>query len=91
MFYTVETQISYLAEAKVNEPLYATTQVMGVDNKRLKVAHRLHRGTDAKLIASGEQTHVHVNTQAAKASAMDEGVYRRLEGLCTAQAQAVQA
>src|SRR6202035_2966250 len=53
MFYTVDTQISYLAEAKVNEVLYAITQVVSVDNKRLKVSHRLHRGSDAKLIASG--------------------------------------
>jgi len=91
MFYTVETRISYLAEAKVNEPLCATTQVVSVDNKRLKVLHQLRRGTDAKLIASCEQTHVHVDTQAGKASAIDESVYRRLESLCAAQAQATQA
>ena len=81
MFYTVETQINYLAEAKVNEPLYATARVQSVDNKRLKVLHHLHRGSDDKLIASATQTHVHVNTQAGKASAMDEDLYRSLESL----------
>jgi carnitine 3-dehydrogenase len=91
MLYTVDSQIAYLAEAKVNEPLYATTRVLSVDNKRLKVLHRLHRGSDDKLIATGEQTHVHVNTQDGKASAMDEDVYRRLESLRAAQPESVQA
>src|ERR1700726_305681 len=81
MFYTVDTRIAYLAEAKANEPLYATTRVLAVDNKRLKVLHHLHRGSDAELLATAEQTHVHVNTEAGKASAMDEDVYRRLESL----------
>jgi carnitine 3-dehydrogenase len=91
MLYTVDTQISYLAEAKVNEPLYATTQVVSVDDKRLKVLHRLHRVRDNALIASSEQTHLHVNTQAGKASAMDRDVRRRLEILLTAQAESARA
>ena len=89
MLYTVDTQISYLAEAKVNEPLYATTRVLSVDHKRLKVLHHLHRGSDDKLIATGAQTHVHVNSQAGKASAMDEDLYRRLESLRAAQSEPV--
>ena len=91
MFYTVDTQIAYLAEAKVNEPLYATTRVLSVDSKRLKVRHQLHRGSDDRLIATGEQTHVHVNTQAGKASAMDEDLYGRLENLRAMQPESVQA
>ena len=91
MLYTVDTQISYLAEAKVNEPLYATTQVVSVDDKRLKVLHRLHRVRDNALIASSEQTHLHVNTQAGQASAMDRDVRRRLEILLTAQAESARA
>jgi len=91
MFYTVDTQISYLAEAKVNEPLYATTRVLFVDDKRLKVRHHLQRGGDDKLIATGEQTHLHVNTAASKAAAMDEALYRRLEGLRAAHCASVEA
>ena len=74
MLYTVDTHVAHLAEAKVNEPLYATTQVLSVDDKRLKVTHRLYRGRDDALIATGEQTHLHVNTRAGKASPMDEEV-----------------
>jgi carnitine 3-dehydrogenase len=86
MFYTVDTQISYLAEAKVNDPLYDTVRIASLDNKRLRVTHRLHRARDDKLIASGEQTHVHVDTKAGKASAMGESLYHKLESLCSAQA-----
>jgi carnitine 3-dehydrogenase len=91
MFYTVNTQIEYHAEAKVDEPLYATTRVLSVDNKRLKVRHQLYRGSDDRLLASGEQTHVHVNTQTGKAAAMDEDLQRRLESLRAAQSESVRA
>jgi carnitine 3-dehydrogenase len=85
MLYTVDTQISYLAEAKVNEPLYATTHVLSVDDKRLKVQHHLHRGRDDKLIATAMQTHVHVDTAAGKACAMEEDLYKRFEAIRAAQ------
>jgi carnitine 3-dehydrogenase len=85
MLYTVDTQISYLAEAKVNEPLYALTRVLSVDAKRLKVQHHLHRGRDDRLIATGMQTHVHVDTAAGKACAMPEDLYERFEAIRAAQ------
>jgi carnitine 3-dehydrogenase len=87
MLYTVDTHIAYLAEAKVSEPLYATTRVLSVDDKRLKVRHCLHRGRDDTLIATCEQTHLHVNTKIGKASPMDPDVNRRLASLCGAHAE----
>jgi carnitine 3-dehydrogenase len=91
MLYTVDTHIEYLAEAKVNEPLYATTQVLSVDNKRLKVTHRLYRGRDGALIATGAQTHLHVDTRAGKASPLDAEVQRRLALLCAAPVASARA
>ena len=67
----------------------STTHVLSVDHKRLKVLHHLHRGSDDKLIATGAQTHVHVNTEAGKASAMDEDLYQRVESLRAAQPEPV--
>jgi carnitine 3-dehydrogenase len=86
MLYTVDTHLANLAEARVNEPLYATTQVLSVDDKRLKVKHRLYCGAADKLVATGEQTHLHVNTRVGKASPMDEEVRRRLARLCESAA-----
>jgi len=81
MLYTVESHVKHLKEAKVGEPVYVTTQILGVDEKRLHVFHRLHRGRDQALIATGEQMHLHVDTAAARATPMSAALRGRLESL----------
>jgi carnitine 3-dehydrogenase len=81
MFYTAESHVRHLAEAKIGQPLYVTTQVLGVDDKRLHVFHRLHRGSDDRMIATGEQMHLYVNTGTAKATPMDAELRAKLESL----------
>jgi carnitine 3-dehydrogenase len=71
MYYTVENHIRHLGEAKVGETLYVTAQILGVDDKRLHVFQRLHRGRDDRQIATAEQMYLHVDTKAAKASPAD--------------------
>jgi carnitine 3-dehydrogenase len=66
---------------RANEAIHVTTQVLAVDDKRLHVFHQLYRSRDQVLIASGEQLHLHVNTQAAKASVMDVGIRAQLEAI----------
>src|ERR1700680_1104721 len=46
MYYTVENHLMHLGEAKAGEPLYVTAQVLGVDDKRVHVFQRMHRGRD---------------------------------------------
>jgi carnitine 3-dehydrogenase len=92
MFYTVESHVKHIAEAKVGEPLYVTTQVLGVDDKRLHVFHRLHRvGKDSSiatgLIATGEQMHLYVDAAAAKAVPMDGVLRGKLDALLQAHAK----
>ncbi len=53
MFYTVESHVKHLREAKVGDALYVTTQVLGTDDKRLHVFHRLHRRGDDTLHRNG--------------------------------------
>jgi carnitine 3-dehydrogenase len=86
MFYTVESHIKHLAEAKVGEPLYVTTQVLDVDDKRLHVFHRLQRRRDEALLATGEQMHLHVNTRQAKAMPVDAATRAALDSLRRAHA-----
>jgi carnitine 3-dehydrogenase len=88
MFYTGESHVRHLKEAKVGEPLFVTTQILAVDDKRLHVFHRLHRGRDQALIATGEQMHVHVDTTAAKAVPIGEALRARLDALSQAHAGA---
>jgi carnitine 3-dehydrogenase len=81
MFYTAESHVKHLGEAKVGEDLYATTQILAVDDKRLHVFHRLYRRRDDALIASGEQMHLHVDTAQPKAVPMEAGLRAKLETL----------
>ena len=86
MFYTVESHVTHKAEAKVGEPIYVTTQILGVDDKRLHVFHRLHRVNGDALVATGEQMHLHVDTATAKACRIDSAVQAKLAALAGAQA-----
>ena len=87
MFYTVETHITHQAEALVNESLYLTSQVLSVDDKRLQVFHRLHRATDATLLATCEQMYLHVDTQRKKSCSIEPAVRARLTQLAAAHAK----
>jgi carnitine 3-dehydrogenase len=81
MYYSVENHVRHLGEAKAGEPLYVTTQVLGVDDKRLHVFHRLHRGRDDRQIATAEQMYLHVDTAAAKAAPADPKIRAKLDSI----------
>jgi carnitine 3-dehydrogenase len=80
-YYTVENHIKHLGEAKAGEPLYVTAQLLAVDDKRLHLFQRLHRGRDDKLIATAEQMYLHVDTKAAKAAPADPKIRAKLESI----------
>jgi acyl-CoA thioesterase FadM len=54
---------------------------LGVDDKRLHVFQRLHRGRDGKQIATAEQMYLHVDTIAAKAAPADPKVRAKLDSI----------
>jgi carnitine 3-dehydrogenase len=84
--YTVETHLSHKSQAHSQEPLYVTSRVLQVDDKRVRLAHGLYRRRDEQLVASAEQVYVHVDAAAGKAAAMDEGLRARLAQLQAATA-----
>ena len=86
MFYTAESQVRHLGEAKAGDSLYATTQIVALDDKRLHVFHRLHRKRDDALIATGEQMHLFVDTSGPKVVPMDAGLRAKLEPIAKAHA-----
>jgi carnitine 3-dehydrogenase len=85
--YTVETHVRYLAEVRQMDALYVTTQLLAVDPKRLRVFHRLHRGRDDSLAATGEFMYLHVDTEARKAVPMAGSVLDRLATVGSAHAK----
>jgi carnitine 3-dehydrogenase len=84
--YTVETHVSHRAEASALEPLYVTTQILGLDDKRVHLFHCLYRRRDDRVVATAEQLYLHVNRAAGKASSMDAAVRAKLENMRAAHA-----
>ena len=78
-FYTVETHINYYLEASEREPLEFSTQILGLDSKRLHIFHQMFHGESGDLLATTEQMLVHVDMNKAKASEIDQSVFRILQ------------
>ena len=58
-YYTLETHIRHLAEAHVGGRLRSETEILGYDDKRLHLFHRLFDDT-GKLLATAEHLALHV-------------------------------
>jgi carnitine 3-dehydrogenase len=58
-YYTVETHICHLGEAKAGDRLVVTTQVLGADEKRIHIFVRITR--DDTVLATVEQMLLHVS------------------------------
>src|SRR6185369_12329914 len=77
-YYTVETHMMHRREVASGEPIYVTTQILGLDEKRLHLFHSLHRGRDDVLLASAEQMQLHVNTKEGRACPLRGDILARL-------------
>ena len=78
-YFTVESHLSHLGQARAGDRLHTTTQVLGHDAKRLHVFHSLYRSDDDALIATAEQMLLHVDTATDRASAADPALLERIE------------
>jgi carnitine 3-dehydrogenase len=67
-FYTVETHIVYVREVAVHEPIEFTTQILGVDAKRVHLVHCMFHGVDGGLLCTAEQMLVHVDMNAGRSA-----------------------
>ncbi len=67
-YFTVETHMSHLGQARAEERLHTTTQILGHDEKRLHLFHSLYRTGDDALLATAEQMLLHVDTRAERAA-----------------------
>ncbi len=85
-FYTVETHIHYLLEVAVHEPISFTTQVLGVDAKRLHLFHSMHHGLTGALLCTAEQMLVHVDMNRGRSVAILPHVAGALSAIAQAHA-----
>jgi carnitine 3-dehydrogenase len=85
-YFTVETHLSHLGQARADERLHTTTQLLGHDAKRLHVFHSLYRTDDDALLATAEQMLLHVDTATERTSSADPALLARVERIATAHA-----
>jgi carnitine 3-dehydrogenase len=78
-YYTVETHLRHLGEAKAGDLLVVTTQVLGADEKRIHLFVSIAR--DGALLATAEQMLLHVDTKAGRAAPASAEVLARVHAL----------
>ncbi|MDB9752820.1 thioesterase family protein [Oceanospirillaceae bacterium] len=78
-FYTVETHINYYQEVAGDQPLRFTTQILGIDTKRLHFFHHMYHGDTGELLATTEQMLLHVDMNTSSAAPIQPQVLAVLE------------
>ena len=86
VYFTVETHLSHLGQARADERLHTTTQLLGHDEKRLHVFHALHRTSDGALLATAEQMLLHVEAASGRAAPAPAPVLERVARIAAAHA-----
>ena len=76
--YTVETHLRHIAEVPAGRPLAITTQLLGHDEKRVRIAHIMREGDSGEVLATAEHMLLSVNTAESRACPLAEPVTRRL-------------
>jgi len=82
--YTAESHLLHKAEAHSQERLYVVSRIVEVDEKRVRLLHRMHRTRDDALLATAEQVYLHVDTVGGRVAPMDAAVRARLAAIQTA-------
>ncbi len=85
-YYTVETHIRHLGEAKLGQAIHSTAQILGSDEKRLHVFHALHDSESGNVIATAEQMLLHVDSKAGRAVAAPKEVLAKLRPIADTHA-----
>ena len=85
-YYTVETHIRHLGEAKLGQAIYATCQLLSVDDKRLHVFHSICDAASGEVLATGEQMLLHVDSKAGKAVPAPPEILAKAKSIAEAHA-----
>ncbi|MEY9770220.1 thioesterase family protein [Sinorhizobium fredii] len=81
-YYTLETHLRHLAETHVGARLRTETEILGYDDKRLHLFHRLF-DAGGKLLATAEHLALHVAR--SKGCAASSDMLRKVESIFTNQ------
>ena len=83
-FFTAETHINYYREMKLGEAFSIETQVLGCDEKRMHLFHRMYHAQSRELVATNEIMQLHVNQEAKKVAPMSAELFTALSAISRA-------
>jgi len=80
----VENHVHYIDELSLDEPIYVTTQLLGADDKRYVLFHRVHKAADDSLSATNEVKCLGFNLEARRIENWRAPVRARLGAILAA-------
>lgn len=83
--YTVESHIRHLQEVAAEQPLSVATQVLGLDEKRIRILHVMSHGETGDVLATSEHMLMHVDTAAGRACPLEAPLTDKVHPLWEAQ------
>ena len=83
-YYTVETHLQHLGQARLGDKLTCTCQIVAADEKRIHIFQRIVSGDSEAPIASAEQMLLHVDSHAGRASPAPRAILERLRPIVEA-------
>jgi carnitine 3-dehydrogenase len=83
-YYTAETHIRHLGEARLGQAIHATCQILATDEKRLHIFSRLHDSETDHLLATAEQMLLHVDSKTGKTAPASPEILARLARIAEA-------
>ena len=85
-WYTVETHIRHLGQARLGEPVEVRTRVLAADAKRLHLFHEMVNLKQDAVIATAEHMLVHVDAKAEKSAPAPQAMQDAAQALAQGQA-----
>ncbi|MBX9643190.1 MAG: thioesterase family protein, partial [Novosphingobium sp.] len=84
-FYTVETHIRHLGQARLGQKVEVRSRILGSDGKRLHLFHAMTNLDTGVLIATGEHMLVHVDAKAERSASAPESIAAAMRELAREQ------
>jgi len=84
-WYTVETHIRHLGQARLGEPIEVRTRLLAADAKRLHLFHDMVSLRQDAVIATAEHMLVHVDAKAEKSAPAPQAMQERAQALVADQ------
>ena len=84
-FYTVETHIRHLGQARLGQKVDVRSRVLGSDGKRLQLFHEMTNLDSGAVIATAEHMLVHVDAKAERSAPAPAPIADAMQGLAAGQ------